>query len=202
MTLYTSSQNHHKVIVSHHHILVMSVILTEHFNENHNSQLGLGPQSRRNNHATNEQDGTILLRLGMGMRGDKQKKQHSRFQPRLNIEPLNPKEGDQYLLPINESDSLQKRIETLWQFFSGGFNWFSNYHFKKCEQIDEVDNMIWVWRGNLVRQRSQVNPKSGGRRPTKPLVRQPFSEVAPIHIVYYTRLSEMNGSDFSLGSLQ
>ena len=51
----------------------MSVILTDGFNENH-SQLGgdwWGPQSRRNNHASNEQDGTILLRLGMGMRTKK-----------------------------------------------------------------------------------------------------------------------------------
>ena len=52
----------------------MSVILTDQFNENH-SQLGggWGPQSRRNNHASNEQDGTILLRLGMGMRTKKKK---------------------------------------------------------------------------------------------------------------------------------
>ena len=34
----------------------------------------IGRESRRNNHAVNEQDGTILLRHGMGMGGDKQMK--------------------------------------------------------------------------------------------------------------------------------
>ena len=34
----------------------------------------IGRESRRNNHAANEQDGTILLRHGMGMGGDKQMK--------------------------------------------------------------------------------------------------------------------------------